>query len=367
MRIVYLTYAAVTRYDNPEAWLKRIDFYTAQLEAMAPFAEIKSIHLINYDGMLVRNNVEYHFRKLKKWKLIFPLGLHRYVSNLKPDVVMIHSLRYPWQVLWLYIKLGRKIRLWAIHHAEKPLRFPKSLFQKLADRFIQGYFFCSVDLGKRWTDAGQIKNKDKIYEVMEASSVFCPVSKEAARMKTKVMGRNTYLWVGRLDKNKDPVTLIKAFQLFFCDHIDAELYMIIHQQEELLEEVNELLAATPEVSKRISFVKGVSHEDMLYWFNSVDFIVSTSHYEGSGVAVCEGMSCGCIPILTNIPSFTMMTQQGVVGLLFEPGDVMGLLNALSKSRSLNFEEERQNVLTQFRENLSCESISKKMVRVISGM
>jgi glycosyltransferase involved in cell wall biosynthesis len=367
MRIIYLTYAPVAKYDNPEAWLKRIDFYTAQLETMAPFAEVKSIHLIKYEGILRRNDVEYHFLKLKKWNLIFPLRLHCYVSDLKPDAVVIHSLRYPWQVLWLSIKLGRKIRLWVIHHAEPPLRFPKSLFQKFADRVIQGYFFSSVDLGKMWIDSGQIKNKNKIFEVMEASSVFCPMNKETARMKTKVMGRNIYLWVGRLDKNKDPITLIKAFLLFFCNHTDAELYMIIHQQEQLLDEVNELLARAPEVSKRIFLIRGIRHEDMLYWFNSVNFIVSTSHYEGSGVAVCEGMSCGCIPILTNIPSFRMMTRQGGIGLLFEPGDVVGLHNALCKSRSLNFEEERQNVLRQFGENLSCESISRKMVRLIKEM
>jgi len=365
MRIVYLTYAPVAGYDNPEAWLKRIDFYAVQLEAMAPFGEVKSIHLINYKGILIRNNVEYHFLRLKKWRLIFPFGLHRYVSDLKPDVVMIHSMSYPWQVLWLYIKLGRKIRLWAIHHAEPPLCFPKSLFQKLADRFIQGYFFASVGLGKMWTDSGQIKNTDKIYEVMEASSVFCPMDKEAARRRTKVMGRNIYLWVGRLDKNKDPITLIKAFHHFLSDQEETVLYMIIHQHEELLDEVSDLLTVTPGISKRIILVRGVSHENMLYWFNSVDFIVSTSHYEGSGVAVCEGMSCGCIPILTNIPSFSMMTQYGEIGLLFEAGDVVGMYNALQRSRMLNLKEQRQKVLSQFKENLSCEAISRKMAEVIA--
>ena len=365
MRIVYLTYANVAGYDDPATWLKRIDFYTAQLEAMTKFGDVKSIHIIHYEGVLTRNNVEYHFLKLKTWQLIFPVQLHRYVNTLKPDAVIIHGLKNPWQVLWLSLKLGRKARLWVIHHAEKPLRFPKSLFQKLADRVIQGYFFCSADLGKSWIAAAQIKNKNKIYEVMEASSVFNPISKETARMNTKVIGRSTYLWVGRLDKNKDPVTLIKAFQLFFCDYSEGHLYMVIHQQEDLLEEVNALLAMMPEFSKRISFIRGVKHQDMLHWFNSVDFIISTSHYEGSGVAICEGMSCGCIPILTNIASFRMMTRNGSMGLLFEPGDVSGLYNSLNKSRTLNLIEERKKVLIQFEENLSCEAISKKMAEVIA--
>ena len=144
-------------------------------------------------------------------------------------------------------------------------------------------------------------------------------------MKTNVIRQNSYLWVGRLDKNKDPITLIKAFQLFLSEYVPARLYIILHHEEELLDEVWCSLESAPESSHRIFFVRNVQHEDMLYWFNSADFVVSTSHYEGSGVAVCEGMSCGCIPISYNIASFKMMTSNGEVGMIFSPGNVDSLL------------------------------------------
>ena len=110
---------------------------------------------------------------------------------------------------------------------------------------------------------------------------------------------------------------------------------------------------------------------MQYWYSSADFIISASHYEGSGVAVCEAMSCGCIPILTNIQSFRKMTgpgPQGSVskcGLLYEPGDDEGLLKILLQTDTLNMEEERNKVLQQFNTELSFEAIAKKINAIIN--
>jgi glycosyltransferase involved in cell wall biosynthesis len=134
---------------------------------------------------------------------------------------------------------------------------------------------------------------------------------------------------------------------------------VIFQSNELLPKVK----ALSEVSN-IELVGKINHHDLLYWYNASDFIISTSHYEGSGIAVCEAMSCGCIPILSNIPSFRMMTKNGDVGILFKPGNVDDLKDALVKSTSLNIDFEKERVLNQFKENLSFEAISKKMIDAI---
>ena len=79
---------------------------------------------------------------------------------------------------------------------------------------------------------------------------------------------------------------------------------------------------------------------MQLWYNSADFIISGSHYEGSGVAVTEAMSCGCIPVVTDIPSFRSMTGQGKCGLLFKPGNEQDLLAALLKTKEMDMEIEK---------------------------
>ena len=196
---------------------------------------------------------------------------------------------------------------------------------------------------------------------MEVPSVFYPIDRLEACLRTKVSTSRNYLWVGRLDANKDPITLIKAFVKFLIANPEVHLY-VIFQSDELIEDV-EMLVAASSAEKQITLVGKVEHDELLHWYNSVDFIVSTSHYEGSGIAVCEGMSCGAIPILTNIPSFRMMTGHGNCGLLFDAGNVDGLVIALQKSLTMNVEAERAKTLFQYDKCLSAEAIATRMIQV----
>lgn len=360
MRIVHVSYAEVKDYDDPERWLKRLDFHTRQLESMTRDAEMISIHHINYEGTMVRNDVTYHFFRKAKWELMFPWRLHRFLASLNPDVVIVHGLVFPWQVLLLCLQLGRKVKVFATHHAERPLRFPKNVLQMIADRYLNGYFFSSSALGQVWVEKNQISSRKKIHELMLVSSFFYPTR----QMDDVLTIGQTYLWVGRLDANKDPVTLVKAFVRFLHVEPHALLY-IVYRGGNLRNDIDEMIADA-KVSDHIIVKEDVEHDELLTWYNNAAFIISTSHYEGGGTAVTEGMSCACIPVVTNIPSFRMMTANGKVGFLFEPGDVEGLFNALNSTVKVDLVREREKVLGQFRQELSFEAISKKMLNVIAA-
>jgi len=92
--------------------------------------------------------------------------------------------------------------------------------------------------------------------------------------------------VGRLNYNKDPLNVVRAFLKYAQIKREARLYMIYHT-DELLPHINELLANNDSASNTIKLVGQVPHDDLQYWFNSADFLLSGSHYEGSGTAVCE--------------------------------------------------------------------------------
>lgn len=361
MRIVHLSYAHITEHRDPVAWLKRINFFVALVEQMAKEVDVKSIHCIDYSGSLNRKGVEYHFINLSKFQMLLPFKLNSLVQQLKPDVVIVHGFHFPLKILLLRWMLGLQVKIIIQHHAERPLRHYKKILQKLTDRFVSAYFFTSRDQAKPWLSERQITNPEKIYEVMEVPSVFYTMVRAEARLKTKVNSSKNYLWVGRLEANKDPLTLIKAFSEFSIANSNVHLY-VIFQSDELIEEVK-ILVATSKAETQITLAGKVEHNELLYWYNSVDFIISTSHYEGSGIAVCEGMSCGCIPILTNIPSFRMMTGNGDCGLLFEAKDVMGLVLALRKSLLLNLESEREKTLLRYKHSLSAEAIAAKMINI----
>lgn len=362
MKIIHLSYARCQEQHDPIAWLNHLSFFTGILERMQEHAIVKSIHCISYEGVLLRHGVEYHFLNLEKWESMFPSRVNLYVKHLQPDVVVVHGLVFPWQLLLLRVTLNKQTKIVVQHHAEKPLRFYKKFLQRIADRYIDAYFFASHDLAAPWVKAQQIKDAGKIHEVMEVSSTFYPL---VDIQKASPDYFTSYIWVGRLDANKDPFTLIKAFSKFVTIKPEAKL-TVIFRGDMLLRETKQLLDECGS-SNQITLVENVDHSELLQWYNRAAFVISTSHYEGSGTAVCEAMSCGCIPILSNIPSFHMMTNHAQVGFLFETGNAEALKDALTRSAQIDIEEEQKRVLVQYEQQLSFNAISRGMLSVINQL
>jgi glycosyltransferase involved in cell wall biosynthesis len=358
MKVVHISYVRITE-QNPERWLEKINFFCGILEQMAKTCEVISLHSIDYDGQLNKNGVRYIFIKRSYADGIISSKVNEQVITLNPDAVLVHGLGFPWQVLQLQRSLNTSAKLFIQNHAERPFRSHKSILQRIADRKVDGYFFASRDLAKPWIEKGQIANAKKIHEVMEVSSVFSPIERDAAKKKTSAQGEKNYLWVGRLNENKNPLLVIRAFLQFLDSQPEAKLYLIF-QEYDMLPDITKLLDAETKKKTQFVLVGQVKHVNMVYWYNSMNFIISTSFYEGSGVAVCEALSCGCFPILTNIPSFRMMTDNGRIGMLYPSNDQNALVNALNKTATLRT-DVRSEMINWFNERLSFHAISDAML------
>src|SRR5207302_5467774 len=88
-----------------------------------------------------------------------------------------------------------------------------------------------------------------------------------------------------------------------------------------------------------------------------DFYISASHEESCGYALLEAMACGCIPVVTSIPSFKKNTGDGKFGFLFPPGEPDELLKILSNLKNINLKEFSEDVTRYFKTNLSFENIA----------
>ena len=128
------------------------------------------------------------------------------------------------------------------------------------------------------------------------------LNKADCKNKLAVTGENNFLWVGRLNENKDPVTIIKAFQQLLLQQPDVKLYMI-YQQDDLLSAINKLVNNNERLHSAVRLVGSQTKEQLIEWYHACDFFILGSHKEGSGYALLEAMHAGCIPLVTNIPSF----------------------------------------------------------------
>ncbi|MHB8208912.1 glycosyltransferase family 4 protein [Mucilaginibacter sp.] len=365
MLYVFVNYNYSPEFTSPEGWIKRTSGYTELLEQLSENNTVISIKQINYEGIYTHNGVQHHFVNLNRKKTFFPYKINRYVRNLNPDIVFVQGLHQPLQLIQLKALVNKKAKFIAQHHAERPFTGLKKIIQRLADPLVDAYLFASKTMGLGWVNQGNLGSSHKIHEVMEVSSLFYPINKEVARSKTSINGDPAFLWVGRLNENKDPLTVVKAFLRFASVNTGARLYMI-YQTEELLKQIRELLNASPHGDK-IILVGKVPHDDLLYWFNSADFLLSGSHYEGGGTVVCEAMSCGCVPVVTDIDSFRMITDNGRCGLLYKVANEDALLNALVQTQASNIEKKQQNCLNYFKSNLSFDAIANRIQEIAIGL
>jgi glycosyltransferase involved in cell wall biosynthesis len=365
VRIIHLSYVnPQPKYNDPEQWLARISFITGVFEAEARHAEVIAIYHIDCKTQINRRGVRYYFTALRRRQLMTPFSFHRFVRSIEPDAIIVHGLIFPLQVILLRWQMRAHVKLILQHHAERPFSDFRKYIQRFADRYVFAYLFAARELGHLWFEKKQIKDPQKIREVMGTSSDFEPIPRVVAREMTKVVDGKIYLWVGGLDSNKDPMTAASAFSEFSKGHTDVHLYMI-YQTFELLDEL-EKFKTEHDRTDRIHLIGRVEHTKLQFWYNAADFIISSSHYEGSGIAVCEAMSCGCIPILTEIPSFRMMTNNKTIGWLYPAGDAIGLKRVLEESLRIDITLRRTQVLRFFQEELSFEANARKIRDIIQG-
>lgn len=293
-------------------------------------------------------SLKIHFQKgktLKKW--YFPFRFNRYIQSLNPDYIVVHGFGSAHYLIFLKLICPKtKIMLQCNGFAAKPKGFSKWVY-KVSNRFIDGYLFTGIENAKQWYDSTTI-SKNKIIEVMEGSVDF-HYKGNGNRKK------NSFLWVGRLDENKDPITVIKAFHRFLELQPDAKLTMVF-QDGDLESQVSHYIS-NHQLVNSIELKGFVPHNQLEQLYNEYHYFILGSHQEGSGYALLEAMACGCIPVVTTIPSFNYMTDNGNCGLLFSPKNEEELLEQLQKTLTINFEEYQKKVLDNFGNKLSFQAIA----------
>ena len=363
MRIIFLSYHYSSGFHSPQEWIDRIAFYNGLPERLANGHEVIRIDQIDFIGTHTHNGVQYHFMDDGKRKNLFPRKINRLVKSLNPNAVIVGGLLFPLQVIQLRSLLGKKVQLILQHHAEQPFTGIKKTIQRWASLKATAVLFTSLETGLDWVSKGNLHSPDKIKELMEVSSVFKRDETSQPRARTGITGSPVFLWVGRLNENKDPLLAVNCFLQFASTHPDSRLYMIYHT-DALLPEIKKMLNESSNKDQVI--LKGkVEHAELQDWYNSADYFLAASHYEGSGTALCEAMSCGCIPIVSDIPTFRKITNG--CGSSFEPGNREQLDEALGKTEGLDRSLDSERSWIQFNKNLSFDAIASRMNEILNSL
>lgn len=333
--------------------------------AMKPLFDVTHLKLIQARFKPPSRSDERFFPGKNKF-FHLPFALCLYLRREAPEVLMVHGFTFPVQLLLLRCFTPKTTKLIIQHHAEKPFAHPvKRWFQKKAYAQADAFLFASLALAKPFLEQGIIKDKRRLHEVMEGSTLFRPLPKAEARTRLNMPDETVFLWVGRLDANKDPLTVLKAMCLLKEAGKQFKLYMI-YGTNELEEEVRNYIQ-NEGLAENVVLIGKTEHDTLQSWYSAADYFVAASYYEGSGIALCEAMACGCIPIVSNIPSFATMTSQGRYGLLFETGNESDLFEKLLAIQQQDAESMSSSVVQHFQQHLSLEAIGKRFGSIAGSL
>ena len=370
MHVAQLIYTHDRDLTDPDALLARYSTLTGWSDALvaAGAARVTVALPFTRDAVVQRGEGTYHFvRPAPLWPRALAHGrLHRLLARLGPDLLHVNGLSFPVETRQLRRACPR-IPMMLQDHADRPPRHPaRRALRRAGLRATDGFLFAAAALADPWRALGLIHSGQPVFEVMESSTCLTPVPRVRARAETALPGAPALLWVGRLDANKDPMTVLAGFERALPRLGNAHLTLLFHV-DELRSAVERRVAASRALAGRVHLRGWVAHERMAAFYSAADLFVLGSHREGSGYALLEAMACGAAPVVTDIPSFRVITGNGAVGRVWHPSDADACASALVRVASADRDVQRTRVVDRFRAELSWAVVGARALAAYRSM
>ncbi len=271
----------------------------------------------------------------------------------KADIILLHDLNNVLPLFQFRSSLPDVALLLQDHSGIYRKRFQP--FHYLNLPFLDGLIFAAKGQEEAYVKR-KLTTADRCFFIMENSSHFKPIPKQEAIAQSGLTGEPIFLWVGNLTRNKDPFTVFKALAILKNDR--WKMYMI-YRFDDLLAEVQSAIVKY-QLQDQVQLLGPRQREELPLYFSAADYFISASHKEGSGYALIEAMSCGLHPIVTDIPSFLSLTDNGRIGDVWKRGDSNSLLSVLQD----RLKKPSQSSLVQqhFRENFSFEALARQTLQ-----
>ena len=362
LSVVQVNYAFDRGLNDPEALLDRYTTLTGWSDALAAAGAgaVATVQRFHTDARVTRGGVDYVFCRT---------GLASAVAARRADIVHVNGLSFPVQAWRLRRALAPTTALLVQSHADGGAIGRAPLFRLLgrATRHaVDAFLFAADDHADAWRRAGFIAPRQPTHLVMEASTTLRPLPRAAAREEAGVRGAPAILGVGRLNENKDPLTVLDGFERSLPDLPGATLTMV-YGEDDLLTAVRERAGQSPRLAGRVRLAGAVPHARMASFYSAADLFVLGSHYEGSGYALMEACACGAVPVVTDIPTFRLLTGGGAVGALWTPGDAAACARALADAGQRDPDAARAQLAAHFARELSWNAVGRRALEIYANV
>jgi glycosyltransferase involved in cell wall biosynthesis len=278
------------------------------------------------------------------------------VAASAPDVVHVQGFQYPLAVRQLMRALPGVPVLVQDHASQPPAGWRRRVW-RWAYRELAAATFTTREQAAPFLAAGVLRGDLPVFEVVEGSSTFTPGDRDVARRATGLGGDPCLLWTGHLDRNKDPLAALAAFELAAPRLPDARLWCC-YGSAPLLDDVRRRIAPSAVLRERVTLLGTRPHAEMESLLRAADFLVQASHRESCGYSVLEALSCGTTPLVTDIPSLRRIV--GDAGSLTPVGDADALACAMVQWAGRDRAALRGAARARFERHLSFDVIGREL-------
>jgi glycosyltransferase involved in cell wall biosynthesis len=361
VKIVQVNFAVDADIHSAEAVLDRYSTLTGWSNALAAAgADVLTVQRFPHVATVTRNRIDYIFGTYRR--------LIRGIVAFQPDLVHVNGLMFSLQTWLLRRALPKTTAIVVQDHAsgdpgsrraEARLRH---VVRRRLMRAADGFLFTSAVQAEPWRRVHLIAPDQPVYDVPEASTTLGPIPRDRARAATGVRGSPAVLWVGRLNRNKDPLTVLDGFERSLARLPEATL-TLVSGEGDLLPAVRDHVAAAPMLRGCVQIVGRVPHDRIASFYSAADLFAIGSHHEGSGYATIEAIACGVAPVVTDIPAFRALTAEGTIGALWPTGDPAACARALVEVASRDLASERIRTTSHFDRALSWRAVGERAMAI----
>jgi glycosyltransferase involved in cell wall biosynthesis len=341
--------------------------YVARAAALAG-AEVTVVQAAAQDEVLERDGVRYQFvrerhptvlrRRLGNWARPLTRRVAETARSLAPDVVHMQGLSLPLHTRLLCDTLPN-VPVLVQDRADRAPRGWRSRVWRHGLARVAAVAFTTREQADPFVAAGVLSPDTPVFEVLGTSSWFNPGDIAAARQRSGLYGDPCFIWLGHLDANKDPLTIIDAVARAAPSLPNPHLWCCWGSAP-LLDQVKQRIAGHAALRDRVHLLGPRPHAEIETLLQASDFLLQASRREGGGFVAIEALSCGVIPIVTDIPAFRRVTDNGVFGGLAQPGDVDAFVREIVAWAGRDREPLRVRAREHFERNLSFDALGRQL-------
>lgn len=294
------------------------------------------------------------FKRAISLSIFFFKSFHL-INKIKPDIIHTHSADLKFLISFAAKKNSIPL-IHTCHGISFPYKKEHSFFKRKLNLFALKNFSNKI-IALNQVDNEFLKNK-------KINSSFIPngVNKITSKNKIGKSNKIKFLFVGRLEKQKGLIYLIKAFQFMKTKPVELNIIGSGSQKNKLKKLVKELKI------KNINFLGKQSYQKTNYFYNTNDVFILPSIWEGMPITILEAWSHGLPVITTNICGMKSFCNKQN-SIIIEPKNISALTQAINKittNKKLRNELKKEGLKTiqNYSWKNTCEQYIQKYNEII---